>query len=335
MKAAILEKIGHPLVISDIEPPAPMHGQVLVKMLCAGICGSQLQEIDGEKGNPDHCPHLLGHEGCGIVERVGFGIRSVSKGDKVVLHWRKGEGCDADPAIYRRGNEIIKSGSVTTFSEYVVVSENRVTRIDDDVPNDFAALLGCALSTALATVENNIQSGQSVLVIGCGGVGLSMVFVSGILNAFPIVCEDLNKEKKDLAIQNGANDFYPSITEDFYVLEQFGKFDVIIDTVGLVSRFGLLAPSGRYIVIGQKPVIHPLNFLAFFEGEGGRIQATQGGRFNPTKDIPRYVKLWRSGALLALDLNQLITHRISLGTINDGIQLMRDGKAGRVLIEFP
>src|SRR5215469_10014647 len=184
MKAAILEKIGHPLVISDVESPAPMHGQVLVKMLCAGICGSQLQEIDGEKGNPDHCPHLLGHEGCGIVERVGFGIRSVSKGDKVVLHWRKGEGCDADPAIYRRGNEIIKSGSVTTFSEYVVVSENRVTRIDDDVPNDFAAPLGCALSTALATVENNIQSGQSVLVIGCGGVGLSMVFVSGILNAF-------------------------------------------------------------------------------------------------------------------------------------------------------
>src|SRR5215469_18984093 len=109
MKAAILEKIGHPLVISDVESPAPMHGQVLVKMLCSGICGSQLQEIDGEKGRPEHLPHLLGHEGCGMVERVGYGVRTVSNGDKVVLHWRKGEGCEAQVPVYTRNGTQIKS----------------------------------------------------------------------------------------------------------------------------------------------------------------------------------------------------------------------------------
>jgi len=333
MKAAILEKIGQPLTISDIEPPAPMHGQILVKMLCAGICGAQLQEIDGEKGNPNHLPHLLGHEGCGIVERVGYGVSNVSTGDNVVLHWRKGDGCESEVPVYTRNETQIKACPVTTFSEYVVVSENRVTKIDDDAPIDLAALLGCALSTSLATIENNVKMGQSVLVIGCGGVGLSMIFSSRqLFNAFPVVCEDLNKKKTDLAIQVGATDFYHSVQEDFYVLEKFGQFDVIIDTVGSVSRMGLLAPSGRYIVIGQKPVIHPLNFLVFFEGEGGRIQATQGGGFNPTKDIPRYVNLWRSGALL--NYENLITHWISLDKINDGIQLMRDGKAGRIMINF-
>jgi len=332
MKAAILEKIRQPLTVSDIASPAPMHGQVLVKMLCSGICGSQLQEIDGEKGRPEYLPHLLGHEGCGMVERVGYGVKTVSKGDKVILHWRKGEGCESEVPVYSRNGTQIKSGPITTFSEYVVASENRVTRIDDDVPIDLAALLGCALSTSLATVENNVRPGQSVLVIGCGGVGLSMILAARLFNAFPVVCEDLIGKKENLAITVGATDFYNSIQEDFYVIKKFGRFDVIINTVGGVSRFGLLASSGRYIVIGNKPVIQPLNFLPFFEGEGGRIQATQGGGFNPTKDIPRYVNLWRSGALG--NYADLITHWISLDKINDGIKLMRDGKAGRVMINF-
>ncbi len=182
MKAAVLEKIHDHLTVTDVHLPTAMQrGQVLVRVLCSGICGSQLQEIDGIKGNPEHLPHLLGHEGAGIVLAVGAGVTTVKEGDKVVMHWRKGDGIEAEPARYEAGHtwSPVKAGPITTFSEYAVVSENRVTSIPDDIPNNFAALLGCALSTAMSIVEHeaNPNVGDVISVIGCGGLGLSLIFV--------------------------------------------------------------------------------------------------------------------------------------------------------------
>ena len=309
MRAAVLSEIGQPLAVVEIpvvfgngtffdDEIGLKQGQVLIQVLCAGICGSQLQEIDGIKGDPTHCPHLLGHEGCGIVR----GIRAdsdgkIKVGDKVVMHWRKGSGMDVSEGGTFHG---IRSGPVTTFSEYTIVSENRVTPIPDDVPNDLAALLGCALSTALALVENeaDVPNTKTAFVIGCGGLGLALILALKAAGVKHVFATDINEGKLPIVDSLKAN----------FLFNQAAGFDLVIDTTG---QFKHLA-TGRYISL-QK---------------GG----SEGGGFNPDKDIPRYVQMWRDGKLD--DYSKLITHRIKLDDINKGIQLMRHGKAGRVMIEL-
>jgi S-(hydroxymethyl)glutathione dehydrogenase/alcohol dehydrogenase len=326
MKAAVLTKINAPLEIQNVVTNALDFGQVFVKILCTGICGAQLQEINGQKGNPAHLPHLLGHEGCGEVMGMGPGVRSVKEGDKVVLHWRKSNGIDAKPATYSHHCTKINAGPVTTFSEYAVVSENRVTPIPRDVPDDLAALFGCALSTALATVENvaKVRFGERVLVVGCGGVGLAMILAAKLAHAHPVIGYDISK-KGNLVRALGGEFIQPA---DHH--ERDLAFDVIINTIGRSAGTDWLAPSGRYIFIGQPRPEEMISIRHLFDGEGQTIQATQGGGFNPTLDIPRYVKLWRSGALS--NYRNLISHAIKLDEINFWIQQMREGKTARVMI---
>ncbi len=298
MKAAVLEQIGESLAIRDLDIPPLQPGQVLVKVLCTGICGSQLQEIDGLKGDPSHLPHLLGHEGCGTVEAVDNVVTTVKPGDKVVMHWRKGEGCEVGGAVY--GN--VKSGPVTTFSDFTIVSENRVTAIPQDIPNDFAALLGCALSTAVSIVENEVKPkiGDIISVIGCGGLGLSIIFALTMRKTelWEVVGIDRVESKRKFVEQ-----FYPGMTR--FSLETVPS-DIVIDTVGNT-------PIGARYISLQK-------------------NGTSAGGFQPDRDIPRYCEMWRHGTFWGYD--RIITHRISLDQINEGIQLMRDGKAGRVMIEM-
>jgi len=306
MKAAVLEKIGAPLAVIDLDMSTHHDnkgglvllnpGQVLVKILCAGICGSQLQEIDGIKGDPAHLPHLLGHEGCGIVEQTGLGVTHVKRGDKVVMHWRRGVGMEIWGGTY--GD--IRSGPVTTFSTHSIVSENRVTKIDDDVPNDFAALLGCALSTALAIVENeaNVKPETTVFVIGCGGLGLALILALKAAGVKNVIATDKCERKQRIVRDLGAQ----------WIFNLAAGMDLVIDTVGCCSQLA----TNRYISL-QK---------------GG----TEGGGFQPDKDIPRYVQMWRDGKLDGWE--KIITHKIPLDGINRGISLMRQGKAGRVLIDF-
>src|SRR3989344_9087925 len=164
MKAAVLENINGPLTIGEVALTDLLFGQVLVKVLVSGICGAQLQEIAGNKGNAKFVPHLLGHEGCGKVEEIGPDVTRLKKGDKVVLHWRKGDGIESPFPTYLYKGRKMPSGKVTTFSEYSIVSENRASVVSEDIPNDFCALLGCSLSTALSTVEKEarVQKGERV-----------------------------------------------------------------------------------------------------------------------------------------------------------------------------
>ncbi len=313
MKAAILEKIGAPLTVAEIpaifgngsifeDEVRVMRGQVLVRVLCAGICGSQLQEIDGIKGNPDHLPHLLGHEGCAIVQGIGEGVTTVKVGDKVVMHWRKGYGLESNHQTTFPGG--IKAGPINCFSEYAVVSENRVTAIPQDIPNDLAALFGCALSTAISIVEKEAKPkiGDVVSVIGCGGLGLSIVFALTMRRneLWEVIGIDRVETKRKFVEQ-----FHPPMTR---FSKRMVKSDIVIDTVGGSKLFG----STRYISLQEN--------------------GTSGGGFNPPKDIPRYCEMFRHGTFDGYE--KIITHRIPLDQINDGIQLMRDGKAGRVLIEM-
>lgn len=336
MKAALLTTHNAPLELVELQPEQLQYGQVFVRILASGICGAQLMEIAGTKvGGP--MPHPLGHEACAEVVEVGPAVRQVKVGDRVVCHWRKGDGIESDYPRYKFVKKCpfpdalmeITSGKVTTFSDYSVCSENRLTPVPSDTPIELCALLGCSMSTALGVIENeaNLKMGETVLIIGCGGLGLNLILAAKMRRAGDVCGTDLLAEKTMTVLHMGAR----------YEMADFpgnSTFDVVIDTTGNESaiRDGLnrLNPSGRFIMVGQpRGNVTIENAVHLFQGEGKTIKATQGGMFQPSKDIPRYVKLYQSGQL---NLDGIISHRLPLAEINTGIDLVRNGQAGRVLI---
>ncbi len=344
MKAAVLEHIGGDLVVGEVGLTDLTFGQVLVKVLVSGFCGSQLQEIAGNKGNAKFVPHLMGHEGCGIVEEIGTEVTRVKKGDKVVMHWRKGDGIESDFPSYTYKGKTMRSGKVTTLSEYSIVSENRITSVPQDTPNDLCALLGCGLSTALGTInqEADVKFGESVLIVGAGGLGVNLIQAAKLAGAYPIVVADIFENKRETCENMGAHLFVnskeSSIVEELH--KKFGvkEMDVIIDTSGskqaIESTIPFLSGIGRYIMVGQPKPGESIELhaaLHLFSGEGKTIKATQGGKFSPSKDILRYVQLHKAGIL---NTDGIITHRMKLDEINDAIGLIRQGQAGRILIEM-
>ena len=344
MKAAVLEEINAPLAVAEVELTPLTFGQVLVKVLVSGICGSQLQEIAGNKGNAKFVPHLMGHEGCGIVEETGLGVTKVKKGDKVVMHWRKSDGIESDFPQYLFKGKKIQSGKVTTFSEYSIVSENRITPVPHDTPNDLCALLGCSLSTALGTVniEANVHAGESVMIVGAGGLGVNLIKAAKIVGAHPIISIDIHEHKRASTKALGADLYINVATENIAETLQkmlgLKEVDVIIETSGakesIETTVPLLSGIGRYIFVGQpKPgeSIELKNALHLFGGEGKTLKATQGGKFSPGKEIPRYVRLHKANVL---NIDDIITHRVRLEEINDAIERVHKGMAGRILIDI-
>ena len=361
MLAALLTAHNAPLTLAEIAPAGPLEfGQVLVRVLVSGLCGAQLQEIRGEKGGP--LPHLMGHEGCGIVEEVGPAVTRVKVGDKVVMHWRKAAGLESpiprykicsdrlnsaasagsaesgkipsafgDAASSTAQNITFTSGRVTTLATHSICSENRLTPVPADTDPTLAALLGCGLSTALATVESETRWGDSVLVLGVGGLGLSLLAALDLTKPSRICACDNNERKRSPAQCAGAE--FINLTDE----KLSGHFDLILDTTGAPSAMETalthLAPSGRYVMIGQPPPGKPVCLNAarhMFDGEGTTIKATQGGGFRPDLDIPRYLP-----ALQDLYLGRLITHRCPLEKVNTAIDLVRQGEAGRVMVDMP
>ena len=329
MRAAILTELNAPLTLADVETTQLRYGQVLVRVLAAGICGAQLQEIRGEKGGP--LPHLLGHEGCGIVENVGAGVTRMKPGDKVVMHWRKAAGIESAFPEYTWDGRAMTSGLVTTFAELAICSENRLTVVPPDTSLDLAVLLGCSLSTALATVEQESRKfGENVLVIGLGGLGLSLLAALDLTTPARVCTCDVHENKRKRAELAGAE--FVNLTSE----KVAGKFDLILDTAGSSDAMEAalesnLAPSGRYVMIGQPAPGKPVcirNARHLFDGEGKSIRATQGGGFRPDVDIPRYLR-----AADSLFVHNLLTHRFKLAEINAALDLVRAGEAGRIIIE--
>jgi len=158
MKSAILVESKQPLVIANIELPDKLQfGQVLVKVYYSGICGAQINEIDALKGPDKFLPHLLGHEGSGIVEEIGEGVKTVKPGDHVVLHWRQSSGIQSSTAKYSWNGKKVNAGWVTTFNEKAIVSENRLTTISKNADLKTAALYGCAITSGFGAVNNDAK----------------------------------------------------------------------------------------------------------------------------------------------------------------------------------
>jgi len=336
MKSAILTELNKNLVIDDVELTSLKYGQVLTKNIVSGVCGAQLQEIAGFKGNANHLPHLMGHEGCGIVTEIGLGVSTVKVGDKVVMHWRKGGGIESPFPEYVFKNKVITSGKLTTFNEYSIVSENRLTSVPHDTPPEFCALLGCSLTTALGviTYEAKVKSGESILIVGAGGVGLNLIQGAKLVNACPIYVMDITDYKKSICETLGSNYFINLKTDKFPTQ----KFDVIVDTTGnpdvINQVIPLLSNIGRCILIGQtKPgsALLITNVNQLFEGSGKMLKATQGGMTSPSTDIPRYINLYQHGLL---NIDNLITHHFPLNEINTAVNLLKTNQAGKIIINL-
>src|ERR1043166_8095038 len=188
--AAILARSREPLVVDEIALPEALEaGQVLVKILHTSICGAQINEIEAAKGPDKFLPHLLGHEASGRVIETGPGVTNVRAGDTVVLHWRPGLGIQCPTPAYKWRGAKLNAGWVTTFNEYAVISENRMTPISPDYNLKLAPLLGCAVTTAAGVINNDakVKIGESVVVFGVGGVGLNVVQFAELAGAHPIV----------------------------------------------------------------------------------------------------------------------------------------------------
>jgi len=332
VKSAILVELNKPLVISEVELGELSVGQVLVRVLVSGICGSQLHEISGHKGNGKFLPHLMGHEGCGIVEEIGLGVTEVKPGDKVVMHWRPGLGINAEFPKYKLDGKPFSSGRVNTLTEKAIVSENRLTVVPQDTNPEFAALLGCSLTTALGVIDNEsgLKFGEKVAVVGCGGVGLNVLAAARLAGAGEIYAVDSAETKNEICLSQGANFFFKNLSEIP------NKVDLIVDTTGNINvisqAFGMLSNRGKMILLGQpKPgeeLVIP-DALNFFNGSGLIIKASQGGSTIPHEDIPRYLELLRLGFI---SVEKLITHRFSLAEVNLAFDLLKSGNAGRIMI---
>jgi S-(hydroxymethyl)glutathione dehydrogenase/alcohol dehydrogenase len=342
MKAAILVEQKKPLVIADIKLPAKLqYGQVLVKVICSGICGSQIGEIDGVKGADKYLPHLLGHEGGGIVSDVGPGVSYLKKGDHVVLHWRKGIGIESAAAKYRWADKIVNSGWVTTFNEYAVVSENRLTAIPKDVDFEIAALMGCAVTTGLGVVNNDarLKIGESIVVFGSGGVGLNIIQGAALVSADPIIAVDIYDNKLKLAKDFGATHLINSHKSDAKIEIQkilgMRGSEVVVDNTGNVDvinqAYELTSNSGRTVLVGVPRMGEKISIYSLPLHFEKKIYGSHGGSSNPSLDIPRYLKLHKRGIL---KLKGMITETFSLEQINDAIEGMRRGRILKCIIKM-
>jgi S-(hydroxymethyl)glutathione dehydrogenase/alcohol dehydrogenase len=340
-RAAILAQSREPLVMDEISLPDALDvGQVLVRVLHTSICGAQINEIAAAKGPDKFLPHLLGHEASAAVLEIGPGVTNVKAGDTVVLHWRPGRGIQsATPAYQWRGSKL-NAGWVTTFNEYAVISENRMTVIPPDFDLKVAPLLGCAVTTAAGVINNDakVKVGESIVVFGVGGVGLSVVQFAALAGAYPIVAVDIIDAKLEMGKRYGATHAVNAAgVEDLNTrlrgIVGAGGPDKVIETTGIKAMielaYDLTHADGTCVLVGvpsEKVTIYtlPIHFNKVLTG-------SHGGNALPEIDIPRLIRLIRAGRLA---LGGIVTHEFSLEDVNAALDLVRSGTAGRVLINM-
>jgi Zn-dependent alcohol dehydrogenase len=334
-KAAILASSKQDLIVDEIEINNLLEaGQVLVKIEKSGICGAQINEIDAVKGVDRFLPHLLGHEGVGTVLEIGKGVKFIKVGDRVVMHWRPGNGIQSETYKYSWKGQLLNSGWVTTFSEYSVISENRLTPISKTVNSVHLPLLGCGLTTVFGSLENevSIKTGDSVLVLGVGAVGSLAIIASKLKGAGEIIAIDKNQDKSELSKQCGADRFYS--IGDLNLNDLFDKllndnlfFDLVIDTTGdaqlMSESYKMLSKTGTLLIIGVMPQEQRLSINTLGLNMGKKIIGTQGGKSLPQVDIPKLVKSIEKNNI---PLDVLSYKERNLSEINLSIKEIRDMK---------
>ena len=365
IRGAVLERIGaprpyahsRPLTVTELDLAPPGGGELLVRIEAAGVCHSDLSVVDGNRVRP--VPMLLGHEAAGIVEDIGAGVTAAAPGQRVVLTFlpRCGHcpacategltpclpGSAANSAgtllgggirLSRAGRPVYHHLGVSGFATRAVVSQTSVVPVDDDVPPSVAALLGCAVLTGGGAVLNvgRPGPGQTVAVVGLGGVGMAAVLTSLAHDGVDVVAIDRLPEKLGAARDIGAHRVYTPEG----ALAAGVRAEVVIEAAGhpaaLQTAIELTAPGGRTVTVGLPPPdarisLSPLSLVA----EGRSVIGSYLGSAVPARDIPRFVALWRSGRL---PVQALVSATITLDEINAAMDRLAEGAAVRQLVVF-
>ena len=254
--AAVLTKNNSPLkIINKLKFTKLRRDQVLVRVLHSAICRSQIMEIEGKRGKDKYLPHLLGHEGAGIVHRVGAGVKKVAKGDKIFLSWIKGEGLDSGGMKIKNQKKTINAGPITTFSNFSVISENRCFKIPKGFPLKKSVIFGCAVPTGAGIILNEIKPKKKdrLCIVGLGGVGLSALIACKMLKLKNIVVVDIDNKKlkiakkvgfkKTILLKNNENAITKILNFNKgryfdYTIESSGKSKSIEFAFSLTKKFG-------------------------------------------------------------------------------------------------
>jgi S-(hydroxymethyl)glutathione dehydrogenase/alcohol dehydrogenase len=340
LKAAILVEPNNPLVVADIEIPELKAGQAHVDIAFSGVCQTQVLECQGYRGEDRYLPHCMGHEASGVIRRVGPGITKVVPGDRVILSWIKGSGAEVGGTVYKWGDREVNSGGVTTFSDQTVVSENRLTKMPDDMSFRDATLVGCAVPTGLGAVFNTAKPkpGQSIAVFGTGGVGLCAIAGASIAGCTPIIAVDILDEKLKIAKQMGATHTINGLKTD--PVEEISRItsggaDFTVEASGrpqvMSQALESLRNHGTAVVIGNAHYGERLDLNPHQFNLGKQLRGTWGGDSWPDQDYPLYCKLLQSGQL---NLEPLLTKTYKLDQINDAIEDLADGRVARPLIDM-
>ncbi|MCG3203768.1 MAG: NDMA-dependent alcohol dehydrogenase [Elusimicrobia bacterium] len=339
--AAILVETGKPLEIGELEIPVLKPGQLLVEIKVSGVCHTQLLEAGGLRGEDKFLPHCLGHEGVGVVQDIGPNVSKVKPGERVILSWIKGSGADVPGSIYQWGNRKVNAGAITTFGRFSVVSENRVTGLNQKIPPLQAALLGCAVPTGMGAVMNaaQLKAGESCLVFGLGGVGLCAVAAAANMGCNPIIAVDRIASKKDPALKMGATHFFDAnqvnIPQEILKILPKGA-DAAIEATGqvLVMRTALQmvrSQGGRTVVVGNAPFGSVLEIDPQQLNMGKKLLGTWGGDSQPDVDFPKFSYLMATGRIKL----ELLTEQVyPLEKINEALKDLKSGRALRPLIQM-
>ena len=359
MKAAVLRQVGTPLQVEDVQINKPGPHEVLIRTAAAGVCHSDLHFVEGSYPHP--LPAVLGHESAGIVEQVGSEVRTVKPGDHVITclsafcghceHCITGHMslCISpetrrdrkdEPRLSAPAGTMNPFRNLSSFAEQMLIHEHACTSIRKDMPLDVAALIGCSVTTGVGAVINtsSVRAGETVAVIGCGGVGLAAINGAAIAGAGRIIAVDRIGSKLNLAKHFGATDVVDASQGDpvAQVLElSQGGVHHSFEAIGLKQTaeqaFKMLRRGGTANVIGMIPIgvnieLHGADFLA-----EKKIQGSLMGSNRFPVDMPRFVDMYMSGKL---HLDEMISRRIRLDQVNEALDELKTGELARSVIVF-
>jgi S-(hydroxymethyl)glutathione dehydrogenase/alcohol dehydrogenase len=359
MKAAVLREVRTPLQIEDVQIGKPGPHEVLIRTAAAGVCHSDLHFIEGSYPYP--LPAVLGHESAGVVEQVGSEVRTVKPGNHVITCLSAFCGhCEfcltghmslcVSPETKRDASEPPRLTSdkgdmqqflnLSSFAEQMLIHEHACVAIRNDMPLDRAALIGCGVLTGTSAVFHTakVRPGETVAVIGCGGVGLAAINGAAIAGAGRIIAVDMSKSKDNLARHFGATDFVCAAEGDPVkeILESTkGGVHHAFEAVGLKKTteqaFGMLRRGGTAYVIGMIPIGQSIEIPGYaFLGEKKLVGSLMGSNHFPV-DMPRLVEMYLAGKL---KLDDMVSRRIKLEEVNDAFEEMKGGQIARSVIVF-
>ncbi|MEO7055913.1 MAG: Zn-dependent alcohol dehydrogenase [Caldimonas sp.] len=364
-RAAVLNRTGEPLTIDTVEMAPLRAGDVLVRVHASGLCHTDLEVIQGALPYP--LPIVLGHEGAGIVEAVGTAVTSVKPGDHVVCSWNpycghcfycdrgvtilcepykkhepRGQLIDGSSRLSRDGEPVHHFFTTSTHAEYTVVTESGAIKVPKEIPFDRACIIGCGVMTGIgaAVRKARVAPGSSVLVIGCGAVGLNVLQGARLAGAARIIAGDVGTQRLERARRFGATDTLDvsgeGVVEAVRAMTGGRGADYVFEAAGHESAFRLaveaVRPAGHVVWLGKVNVDREVTFRwGSLMGEKQLVRSSYGEAL-PKRDFPWIAEQYLLGNVM---LDEMITRRIRLDEINDGFADLAAGIGTRTVIEMP